>query len=48
TVAPTAHFADHPALRPGRDDQPLPPSALRLRWRQVEQAWSTLVEERAA
>lgn len=47
-AAPTAHFADRPAMPLGRPDRPLAPSALRLRWRQVEQAWSTLVEERAA
>ena len=47
-AAPTWHFADRPALPLGRADAPLAPSALRLRWRQVEQAWSTLVEERAA
>jgi hypothetical protein len=45
---PTMHFADHPALPLDRDDRPLGASALRRRWRQVEQAWSTLVEERAA
>lgn len=47
-AAPTRHFAEHPALPLGRADVPLAPNALRLRWRQVEQAWSTLVEERAA
>jgi peptidoglycan/xylan/chitin deacetylase (PgdA/CDA1 family) len=47
-AAPTWHFADRPALPLGRADVPLGPNALRLRWRQVEQAWSTLVEERAA
>lgn len=45
---PTTHFADRPMLPLDRDDRPLPPSALRLRWRQAEQLWSTLVEERAA
>ena len=47
-VAPTRHFADRPALSFGRTDRPLAPSALRLRWRQAEQLWSTLVAERAA
>lgn len=46
--APTVHFADRPALPLNRDDRPLGPSALRLRWRQAEQMWSTLVAERAA
>lgn len=45
---PTTHFADRPALRLGRDDRPLGPSALRRRWRQAEQLFSTLVAERAA
>jgi peptidoglycan/xylan/chitin deacetylase (PgdA/CDA1 family) len=44
----TEHFADRPALRLGRDDAPLGPSLLRTRWRQAEQLWSNLVEERAA
>lgn len=47
-VAPTIHFADRPALPLEAKDRPLAPSPLRRRWRQVEQAWSTLVEERAA
>lgn len=45
---PTAHFADRPALRLGRDDRPLGPSLWRTRWRQAEQLWSNLVAERAA
>ncbi|MEH3041396.1 MAG: polysaccharide deacetylase family protein [Sphingomonas paucimobilis] len=45
---PTLHFRDRPALRLGQDDRPLPASALRTRWRQVEQLWSNWVEERAA
>ena len=45
---PTTHFRDRPALRLGQNDRPLPPSALRTRWRQVEQLWSNWVEERAA
>lgn len=44
----TVHFADRPVLPLDRDDRPLGPNALRLRWRQMEQAWSTLVAERAA
>ncbi|PAX09414.1 polysaccharide deacetylase [Sphingomonas lenta] len=46
-VLPTAHFRDRPALPLDRDDKPLGPSALRRRWRQAEQLWSNLVEERA-
>ncbi len=44
----TAHFADRPPLALGQDDRPLAPSAWRTRWRQAEQLWSNLVEERAA
>ncbi len=44
----TEFFADRPALALGQDDVPLAPSALRTRWRQAEQFWSNLVEERAA
>lgn len=44
----TEHFADRPALPLGRDDAPLPPSALRTRLRQAEQLWSNWVEERGA
>ncbi|WP_375271152.1 polysaccharide deacetylase [Sphingomonas sp.] len=47
-VAPTCHFADRPTLPLGCEDRPLAPDALRLRWRQAEQLWSTLVAERAA
>ncbi|WP_294192162.1 polysaccharide deacetylase family protein [uncultured Sphingomonas sp.] len=47
-AAPTCHFADRPVLPLGRADRPLAPDALRLRWRQAEQLWSTLVAERAA
>ena len=32
----------------GQEDAPLGPSLLRTRWRQAEQLWSNLVEERAA
>lgn len=45
---PTRHFADHPPLALGREDRPLAPDRLRTRWRQAEQLWSNLVEERAA
>jgi len=45
---PTTHFADRPPLALDRDDVPLAPSALRRRWRQAEQLWSNLIEERAA
>jgi len=45
---PTTHFADRPALRLGQADAPLAPNALRTRWRQAEQLWSNMVEERAA
>lgn len=45
--APTAHFADRPVMPLGRADQALPPHSSRRRMRQVEQAWSNIVEERA-
>jgi peptidoglycan/xylan/chitin deacetylase (PgdA/CDA1 family) len=45
---PTTHFADRPALRLGRADAPLGPHPLRTGWRQAEQFWSNIVEERAA
>lgn len=44
---PTTHFTDRPALSPGREDAPLGPNMLRTRWRQAEQLWSNIVEERA-
>jgi peptidoglycan/xylan/chitin deacetylase (PgdA/CDA1 family) len=47
-VLPTMHFADRPGLRLDRDDAPLSPHPLRTRWRQAEQLWSNMVEERAA
>ncbi len=47
-VLPTQHFADDTPLKLERDDRPLAPDALRTRWRQAEQLWSNLVEERAA
>lgn len=45
---PTVHFADRPHLPLDRGDAPLPANMLRTRWRQAEQLWSNLVEERAA
>lgn len=47
-VLPTVHFTDRPDLRLEQDDRPLPPRRLRTRWRQAEQVWSNLVEERSA
>jgi len=44
----TTHFAERPDLPLGREDRPLGPNTLRTRWRQAEQLWSNLVEERAA
>lgn len=45
----TTWFRDLPDLAGGADDaEPLPPNTLRTRWRQAEQLWSNLVEERAA
>ena len=45
---PTTHFADWPEFPLGRRDVPLGPNMLRTRWRQAEQLWSNLIEERAA
>ncbi|MDB5705812.1 MAG: polysaccharide deacetylase [Sphingomonas bacterium] len=47
-ILPTVHFADRPELRIGQADAPLGPNSLRTRWRQAEQLWSNMVEERAA
>ncbi len=47
-VLPTTHFRDLPKLTATDRDQPLPPNTLRTRWRQAEQLWSNLIEERAA
>jgi len=47
-VLPTVHFADRPALRLGGADRPLAASVVRRRLRQMEQAWSNWVAERAA
>lgn len=44
----TTHFAESPELPLCRDDQPLRPSIVRTRIRQVQQLWSNLIEERAA
>lgn len=44
---PTAQFRDRPSFS-GTDAAPLAPNRLRTRWRQAEQLWSNLVEERAA
>ncbi|MDH7973087.1 polysaccharide deacetylase [Sphingomonas sp. AR_OL41] len=45
---PTCRFDQRPALRLGQRDAPLEPHHLRTGWRQAEQLWSTMVEERAA
>lgn len=45
---PTMHFTDRPVLKLGRADAPLGPHPLRTGWRQAEQLWSNMVEERAA
>ncbi|NYT42916.1 polysaccharide deacetylase [Sphingomonas sp. R-74633] len=47
-VLVTEFFADRPRMALGQDDAPLGPSLIRTRWRQAEQLWSNLVEERAA
>ena len=44
----TQHFADRPRIALGQKDVPLAPSAARLYWRQAEQFWSNMVEERSA
>ncbi|KQS05236.1 polysaccharide deacetylase [Sphingomonas sp. Leaf357] len=44
---PTMHFADAD-LRLDSPDVPLGPSPLRSSWRQAEQLWSNVIEERAA
>jgi hypothetical protein len=45
---PTHWFADQPDLRLEQADAPLSPNRLRTRWRQAEQLWSNLIEERVA
>jgi hypothetical protein len=47
-VLMTTHFAERPDLPLDREDKPLGPNTLRTTWRQAEQLWSNLVEERAA
>jgi len=44
----TTWFRDLPDLIEAPDSRPLPPNMLRTRWRQAEQLWSNLVEERVA
>lgn len=44
---PTTQFRDRPSFA-GTDAVLLGPSQLRTRWRQAEQLWSNLIEERAA
>ncbi|MDB5680532.1 MAG: polysaccharide deacetylase, partial [Sphingomonas bacterium] len=45
---PTTQFRDRPLFARESDATPLTPNRLRTRWRQAEQLWSNLVEERAA
>lgn len=45
---PTTQFRDGPRFARESDAVPLGPNQLRTRWRQAEQLWSNLVEERAA
>lgn len=45
---PTCRFDARPALRLGQGDVPLEPHRLRTGWRNAEQLWSTMIEERAA
>lgn len=45
---PTCRFDERPVLRLGQRDAPLAPHHLRTGWRNAEQLWSTMVEERAA
>jgi hypothetical protein len=45
---PTCRFDARPALRLGQRDVPLEPHRLRTGWRNAEQLWSTMIEERAA
>ncbi|WP_254606390.1 polysaccharide deacetylase [Sphingomonas bacterium] len=47
-VLSTVHFGDAPRLTLGRDDRPLAPGRLMTGWRQAEQLWSNMIEERAA
>ncbi|QDZ09209.1 polysaccharide deacetylase family protein [Sphingomonas panacisoli] len=45
---PTTQFRDLPSFSCESEAAPLGPNRLRTRWRQAEQLWSNLVEERAA
>ena len=45
---PTTWFRDLPDFAAAGQATPLAPNKLRTRWRQAEQLWSNLVEERAA
>ena len=45
---PTAWFGDRPVFAGAGEANLLAPNMLRTRWRQAEQLWSNLVEERAA
>lgn len=45
---PTSWFHERPALRLDHHDIPLDPHRLRTSWRQAEQLWSNMIEERAA
>ena len=45
---PTTWFSDLPEFASTDAATPLGPNMLRTRWRQAEQLWSNLVEERAA
>ncbi|WP_375397176.1 polysaccharide deacetylase [uncultured Sphingomonas sp.] len=47
-VLPTTLFSDLPAFPQRGAAEPLGPNRLRTSWRQAEQLWSNLVEERAA
>lgn len=47
-ILPTTWFRDLPAFASTGQGTPLGPNMLRTRWRQAEQLWSNLVEERAA
>lgn len=47
-LLPTQWFRDRPVVALDRHDAPLPPSALRTRWRQAEQLWSNVISERVA
>ncbi|MBS0480179.1 MAG: polysaccharide deacetylase family protein [Proteobacteria bacterium] len=45
---PTAQFRELPRFPRDSEATPLGPNQLRTRWRQAEQLWSNLIEERAA